>query len=482
MRTTTLTAAGLLGLALLSPLGAASAAGETCRGEAATIVGTGPTITGTEERDVVVTRTAAKVTTLGGDDLVCVGPWADHSLTIDIDAGTGSDVVDTSGASSDHHVTTVLGAGADSYVGGAAADSVVTGDAESQVDDDTDNVITGAGEDDVVTGSTKGASHDRVDTGAGADGITLASTGFAPDAALVGGDDSDTLRLDIASDDVKIDMEQETVVGASGAGAFSSLEETTVTVSGNGKVGYRGSMSRDVVRVHPRGGVPTVDLRMRAGDDEVVVEPATVTAQSYIYGAKGTDRLVMASKTDRLAWNIRRHRVEVGDVTFRASTMDDAFFMAPEVKLVGDNTSNELSYVGCRGNLHGKGGSDSLVSARNSYFDSYTFDCRGRASMSGGRGADELRGSDGPDRLAGNRGRDTIKGRDGRDILPGGKGRDTIKAGKGRDVVWGGRGRDTIKGQAGQDTLRGGRGRDKANGGKGGRDLCRAEHERRCER
>lgn len=48
-RTTPLTTAALLGLALLTPATAATAAGETCRGEAATIVGTGPTVTGTED-------------------------------------------------------------------------------------------------------------------------------------------------------------------------------------------------------------------------------------------------------------------------------------------------------------------------------------------------------------------------------------------------------------------------------------------------
>lgn len=53
-RTTSLTVL-LLGTALLTPAGMASAVGETCRGEAATIVGTGPTINGTDGRDVIVT-------------------------------------------------------------------------------------------------------------------------------------------------------------------------------------------------------------------------------------------------------------------------------------------------------------------------------------------------------------------------------------------------------------------------------------------
>ena len=48
-RTTTLTSAGLLGLALLAPVDGATASAETCRGEPATIVG-GPVVTLSEHR------------------------------------------------------------------------------------------------------------------------------------------------------------------------------------------------------------------------------------------------------------------------------------------------------------------------------------------------------------------------------------------------------------------------------------------------
>ena len=67
-RTTPLTVTGLLGLALLLPTTSADAAGETCRGEAATIVGTERTLVGTEGRDVIVTGAATDVDALGGDD------------------------------------------------------------------------------------------------------------------------------------------------------------------------------------------------------------------------------------------------------------------------------------------------------------------------------------------------------------------------------------------------------------------------------
>ena len=131
MRTTILTAAGLLGLAMLSPLTAASAAGETCRGEAATIVGSGPAVTGTDGRDVVVSDGATDIDTLGGDDLICVVPGATNPwvpTTVDVDAGAGDDVVDTSTVRpTPGTFIVVLGAGADTYVGGGGADEVTTG-------------------------------------------------------------------------------------------------------------------------------------------------------------------------------------------------------------------------------------------------------------------------------------------------------------------------------------------------------------------
>ena len=55
MRNISLTAAALLGATLLAPTGTATAAGETCQGQAATIVGTpGGQIVGTEGADVIV--------------------------------------------------------------------------------------------------------------------------------------------------------------------------------------------------------------------------------------------------------------------------------------------------------------------------------------------------------------------------------------------------------------------------------------------
>src|SRR5687767_4006143 len=72
MKPIRLTAIALLGAALLAPVGTATAAGETCQGHAATIVGTpGGQMVGTEGADVIVTNGATHVDALGGDDMVC---------------------------------------------------------------------------------------------------------------------------------------------------------------------------------------------------------------------------------------------------------------------------------------------------------------------------------------------------------------------------------------------------------------------------
>ena len=96
-RTTPLTTAALLGLTVLGPAAMpAQAAGETCRGEAATIVGTGSTLTGTEGRDVIVTGPAGVVDALGGDDLICVTGSVRTYDVLSVVAGAGNAVFSVS--------------------------------------------------------------------------------------------------------------------------------------------------------------------------------------------------------------------------------------------------------------------------------------------------------------------------------------------------------------------------------------------------
>ena len=90
---------------------------------APTILGTGADIEGTEGPDVVITNGAQEVTTLGGDDLVCItGSLTSYGL---FDTGAGDDRVDSSAASNDQNLYIHLGPGADQFSGGSANEEVV---------------------------------------------------------------------------------------------------------------------------------------------------------------------------------------------------------------------------------------------------------------------------------------------------------------------------------------------------------------------
>ena len=142
MRPLPLMAAGLLAATLLARP-TAHAAGETCQGQPATIVGTflQQDLTGTEGPDVVVTNGATVVKTLGGDDLVCVTDEPGRRLGVRLDTGPGDDVVDGTFTLAD--IEAVLGSGSDTYSGSPARDQVVTGD--GTVDNEQDIVSSGVG-------------------------------------------------------------------------------------------------------------------------------------------------------------------------------------------------------------------------------------------------------------------------------------------------------------------------------------------------
>ncbi|MEJ8561454.1 calcium-binding protein [Yoonia sp. GPGPB17] len=81
---------------------------------------------------------------------------------------------------------------------------------------------------------------------------------------------------------------------------------------------------------------------------------------------------------------------------------------------------------------------------------------------------DEIRGTLGDDEdLRGTEGNDRILGFDGNDIINAGGGLDFVNAGLGNDTVNGGDGRDEIEGRAGDDTLNGDEGGDIIRGGAG---------------
>jgi Ca2+-binding RTX toxin-like protein len=91
----------------------------------------------------------------------------------------------------------------------------------------------------------------------------------------------------------------------------------------------------------------------------------------------------------------------------------------------------------------------------------------GNDQLSGGAGADWLRGGLGDDELSGDAGNDWLRGHFGNDALHGGAERDYLHAGRGDDSLYGGDGDDRLDGGHGNDMLEAGAGDDQVWGGLG---------------
>jgi Ca2+-binding RTX toxin-like protein len=75
--------------------------------------------------------------------------------------------------------------------------------------------------------------------------------------------------------------------------------------------------------------------------------------------------------------------------------------------------------------------------------------------------SDDIRGTDGPDRLQGTANNDEIRGEGGNDVLIGLAGNDRLRGDDGNDTLSGGAGNDRLRGDHGNDILTGGVGSDR---------------------
>ena len=266
-RTTILTAAPLLGLVLLNPTGTATAtlAGESCRGEAATIVGTpGATLVGTEGRDVVVTGGASTVTTQDGNDLVCIPAT---SSAVDVDLGAGDDELT---------FPAVLPAGS----------SVAGGDGRDLFEFGT--------EDGAVEWDLRGPSMQ-------VDGRTIPATGIedafvsAPRVRLTGTNGPNDLYVNTCDGrlDGRDGRDSLFLIADYAFETFRSCAETMVFLGGGGNDRI-GSRSGTVDRMVGGSGNDTFDAR--GGNDRVLAGPGRDSAElgegrDAFYGGPGRDRV-----------------------------------------------------------------------------------------------------------------------------------------------------------------------------------------------
>lgn len=408
----------LLGLLVVVPLlvaAPADAAEPTCRGQAATIVGTQVgEVVGTEGDDVIVTAGAERVDALGGDDVVCVtGDYWDQTVF----AGDGDDIVDTTGSS--YSAATWLAGGADTFVGGTVGDFVVDDGYYPSGNASADVITTGAGDDHVVVGRF-GPHADVVHLGAGADTIDVPGS-VDPAADLRGGAGTDKMFFATAPEvrtPVRVDNRQGTATqGGVPLLSWQSVEQFVLTAVDTTRFTFRGADRAESVSIGYRRRL-VVDIAMGGGADEVGITHRVI---GQVSGGTDVDTLRLIGHLDhRVEADLAKRAVRVyGPSGARRTTRLQGLEQLDattwwDATLVGDGGPNVLSATEtCRTTLRGGGGHDLLRRTDDTRCDSGQTPA---STMVGGAGPDRFLGSELGDLLVGGPGQDRADGRGGADI------------------------------------------------------------------
>lgn len=431
IRTTILPAAGLLAATLL--IGApTAAAGETCRGESATLVGSPQTLnlTGTEARDVVVTNGSQMLWALGGDDLVCVTGYGAQVF-----AGDGDDIVDATMLSGRYGAQVRLGAGSDRFEGSPAGDVVWAGTEDTfntpAVDTERDVILTGApsssssDRDSVVSGQDGIANDDEIRM----DGGFLRWAGIpTPATVLDGGSDSHLGLRAGADESIALDNVTGTLaVDSQPLLRFTGFTGFSLEAQGPKSFRFHGSARDEQLNLY-LSDAQAHTVGMGGGDDRLQlysIGKDSVAARTSYDGGSGRDllELVLPDEVD-VDLDLARGRLSTGrkavEVTVPARRFEHASVMAKDVELAGTSGRNTLRVYACRSKVKGRAGKDRLTTY-DEVMDEGLPCRRPKARFFGGRGHDVLVGSRGPDRLIGGPGRDRLDGRQGRDVCQGEK-------------------------------------------------------------
>lgn len=488
----------LLAAALLTAPGAQAAAATTCQGKDVTIDGTGmAAVAGTMDNDVILAVTGSTVSALAGDDLICVAPGTATTATA-IDAGAGNDSVDATTLPAGAIVSTTLGGGDDTYLGGAATDQVATGAG-------ADTVSTGAGNDAVGSGTAGEDNADKVDLGTGDDVLDWHGT-QGQGSTVDFGDGANTLAdsdggvVGINATPRRLERNQTLALQWAGTVTNYVVDSTATSAAFKGTDAAETFLLRDPAA----GATPTkVSVDMAGGDDTMTIRSNVLDGSTWS-GGDGTDLFQVAYDYQEMLLDLRSGQFETGapDVTAdqRVSNVENVDAVTATITVKGNDLGNVFNLQGCVMTAVGRAGADTISDGVD--IDGVpALTCSGtKMVVRGGKDTDTINGSVGDDRLFGNKGEDLIdafggndvifggddadriKGHAGNDKVRGGKGNDELGGNDGNDRVQGDQGNDRLLGHQGNDVLVGGLGFDRANGGPGFDKAFAVERRRNIER
>jgi hypothetical protein len=273
-------------------LPAPAVAGETCQGQAATLVGSPDvfSLVGTEGDDVIVTNGSWVTYADDGNDRVCV--TGDSGSVY---AGFGDDVVDTRAASSGR---SFLGPGADTYLGGPGSDFVKAagnpGSGASIGDQEVDVIDVGAGSATIYTGAPGKANADTIDVGDGKS--TVYWNGYQTSGQVGFGAGSHQMKVSLRGDEQRhwllgngVDPgASDTLVHWTGVvrdiAVLDFPDNATVTVRGGGKAN---KLTADVCHATLKGEGGNDVLRLNLDSDD-----HCKGRERRLLGGAGADKLV----------------------------------------------------------------------------------------------------------------------------------------------------------------------------------------------
>jgi Ca2+-binding RTX toxin-like protein len=394
---------------------AAAGTTATCRGQAATLVGTpGGTVTGTGGPDVIVTQGAWKVNALGGNDLICV-TTTEFSQ---VDAGDGDDLVDGTTDADGEPLWVRLGLGDDTYEGGDRDDVVNLGGGSSG----TDTVHTRGGDDELSTGDPLSTEDDELSLGGGDDTVTAHGPLTNP---IDAGPGRDTLVINFGVEEGAAwtldnraqvaERDGETVLTWDSFQTFDvpQLGSTDLTFLG-------GAASERVITVHYRNtrksdGNVTADLG--GGNDSILV---TGNQDFELDGGPGRNRFELRggrSTTHSLVVDLQQGTVHLPGVPDSLlSRFQDARVtrFGSKIEVRGTAGTNRVLLYGCAGTARGRAGDD-LLRTRTDLRLCVDLDSHTGITAYGDGGDDRLRGDVNNDHLFGGPGRDRAVGGGGTD-------------------------------------------------------------------
>ena len=355
-----------------------------------------------------------------------------------------------------------------------------TGGAETQVGDATANTLTanqGPGAIDILIGGLNDdtlisdGGADVLRGGEGNDTLAIPDADFSSTRRIVGGNGTDTLRLDGSG--ITLDL---TTVNDK---RIVDVEVIDITGSGDN------TLTLDVQEVlNISSHSNTLLVRRNAGDTVNIGTgwfPAanqTIDSVAYQVFTQGAATVLVESPVTAETSNVAPMLDDSGNLVIQDTFgRDDTIIVALDpstdeivVRVTsGSGPLNETRFA--RSQITGillvdlGGGNDSLdlTNPGDAALESLPFG----ASIDAGPGDDTVTGSAFADRLLGNTGSDSINGGTGNDTPDGGDGNDTLTAGDGADVVFAGAGFDVVDGGAGNDRLFGDGDDDTISGGTG---------------